>query len=286
MFVRVTPYSADYAKEVASAMKDRLAKQNISVFGVRSEEPKKHWGRAFFDGITFVLEMLAIVSVIISAVLVYNTLSNLITQQTNQIGVLKAIGGRSGTIVQIYLSEAFVYALLALVVAIPLGALVTFYLTQVFLGLFNIDYNDFEVSTSAVTFQVISAIAVTLLAGLIPTLQGAMITVRQAIASYGLGSDFGSTGWTASSKELARACSRRITLPHSETCSSQGALAHDANRAHHRRGWVFVGDESQFVPYAHARSTLCAASLRHHRSVFKFATRRPSDNTCQYGRWG
>lgn len=192
VFVRVTPYSADYAKEVASAIKDRLAKQNISMGAVSYEDPKKHWGRAFFDGITFVLEMLAIVSVIISAVLVYNTLSTLITQQINQIGVLKAIGGRSGTIIQIYLSEAFVYALLALGIAIPLGAMVAFYLTQVFLGLFNIDYNDFELSISAVTFQILSAIVVTLLAGLVPTLQGAMITVRQAIASYGLGNDFGS----------------------------------------------------------------------------------------------
>ena len=29
--VRVTPYSADYAKEVATAIKDKLAKQNIGV---------------------------------------------------------------------------------------------------------------------------------------------------------------------------------------------------------------------------------------------------------------
>lgn len=192
VFVRVTPYSVDHAKEVATAIKDHLAKQNISVGAIVYEDPDRHWGRAFFDSITLVLQLLAVMSVIISAVLVYNTLSNLITQQTNQIGILKAIGGKSGTIVQIYLSEALVYGLLALLISIPLGALVAFSMTQSFLALFNIDYTQFEVSTQAVTFQVISAIAVTLLAGLIPTLQGAMITVRQAIASYGLGSDFGS----------------------------------------------------------------------------------------------
>ncbi|MBI5029803.1 MAG: FtsX-like permease family protein [Chloroflexi bacterium] len=191
-FIRVQPYSADYAKEVASAIKDRLAKQNISVLGVSYQDPNKHWGRSFFDGITLVLQLLASISVVISAVLVYNTLSNLITQQTNQIGILKAIGGKSGTIIQVYLSEALFYGLLALVISIPLGAVVTFAMTQSFLGLFNIDYNDFELSTFAITAQIISAILVTLLAGLIPTMQGAMITVRQAIASYGLGSDFGS----------------------------------------------------------------------------------------------
>ena len=44
------------------------------------------------------------------------------------------------------------------------------------------------------TFQVVSAIAAPLLAGLPPVLKGAGITVRQAIASYGLGSDFNSSG--------------------------------------------------------------------------------------------
>jgi putative ABC transport system permease protein len=193
VFVRVTPYSADHAKEVATAIKDRLAKVNISVGGVMYQDPAKHWGRSFFDGITLVLNLLAILSVVISAVLVYNTLSNLITQQTDQIGILKAIGGRSATIVQIYLSEALVYAVLALLIAIPLGALVAFQMAQVFLGLFNIDYNQFEVSRQALLFQVLSGLGVTLLAGLVPTLQGAMVTVRQAIASYGLGSNFGSS---------------------------------------------------------------------------------------------
>lgn len=191
-FVRVTPYSANYAKEVATAIKDHLAKQNISVAGIGYQDPNRHWGRAFFDGITLVLDLLAMISVVISAVLVYNTLSNLITQQTNQIGILKAIGGKSGTIIQVYLSETLVYGLLALVVSIPLGAIATFAMTQTFLGLFNIDYNGFELSTFAIAAQIVSAIVVTLLAGLIPTIQGARITVRQAIASYGLGSDFGS----------------------------------------------------------------------------------------------
>lgn len=193
VFVRVTPYSLDHAKEVANLIKDRLGKQNISVGGIVYEDPERHWGRAFFDGITIVLEVLAVISVIISAVLVYNTLSNLITQQINQIGILKAIGGKSRTIIQVYLSEALVYALLALLIAVPLGAMVAFSMTQSFLGLFNIDYTDFEISQFALGAQIVSALAVTLLAGLIPTLQGAAITVRQAIASYGLGSDFGST---------------------------------------------------------------------------------------------
>ena len=54
-YARVTPYSADYAKEVATRIKDKLAKQDIRVAAFVYEDPDKHWGRTFFDGITLVL---------------------------------------------------------------------------------------------------------------------------------------------------------------------------------------------------------------------------------------
>ena len=53
---------------------------------------------------------------------------------------------------------------------------------------------QFQVSREAIIYQVMSALIAPLLAGLPPVLQGAKITVRQAIASYGLGGDFHS-GW-------------------------------------------------------------------------------------------
>lgn len=189
-YVRVTPYSADHAREVANAIKDKLGRQGIGIGGFSYEDPDKHWGRTFMDGFTLVQEWLALICVVVGAILIYNTLSNLITQQTDQIGILKAIGGQTGTIVRIYLVNALVYGLLALVIALPLGAVVAFGVTQVFLNLFNIDYNQFELSTRAITFQVATALAAPLLAGLPPVLHGANLTVRQAIASYGLGSDF------------------------------------------------------------------------------------------------
>jgi len=193
-YVRVTPYSSDYAKEVATGIKDKLAKQDIRVAAFVYEDPDKHWGRTFFDGITLVQEILAVICVIISAILVYNTLSNLITQQTDQIGILKAIGGKTHTIVAVYLISTLVYGTLAFLIALPLGTITAFILTKSFLNLFNIDFDQFQYSNQAVLFQAISALAAPLLAGLPPILQGARITVREAIASYGLGSDY-HTNW-------------------------------------------------------------------------------------------
>ncbi|MGB8981880.1 MAG: FtsX-like permease family protein [Anaerolineales bacterium] len=189
-YVRITPYSYDHAREVASAIKDKLAKQGVGVGSFVYEDPEEHWGSSMMDGFTLVQKLLAIICVVVGAILIYNTLSNLITQQTNQIGILKAIGARTSTIIGIYLVNALVYGMLALAIALPLGALVASTTTKIFLNLYNIDYVQFELSAQAVTFQVISALAAPLLAGLPPVLHGARISVRQAIASYGLGGDF------------------------------------------------------------------------------------------------
>jgi putative ABC transport system permease protein len=193
LLVRVEPYSPEFAKEVGSEIKDQLAKQNVSVAVTFYQDPEEHWGRLFMEGITLVMQILAVVSLFMSVVLVLNTLTALITQQTDQIGIIKAIGGTTGTIIKIYLTGVLIYGLLALFISLPLGAFLAFGLSKWFLNLFNIDYEVFQASNRALIFQVIAAIAAPLIAALWPVLGGATITVREAIASYGLGGDFGSS---------------------------------------------------------------------------------------------
>jgi putative ABC transport system permease protein len=192
LMVRVTPYSLDRAKEVATEIKDRFARQNIGVGSTMYQDPNKHWGRVFMDSFVLVLDVMAVVSLLLSTVLILNTFMALITQQTNQIGMLKAVGGTSRTIVQIYLVGVLSYGLLALLISFPLGVTMAFNGSQSFLALFNIPYPVFQVSNTAVIFQLVAALIVPLIAALWPILHGATISVRQAMASYGLGGDFGS----------------------------------------------------------------------------------------------
>lgn len=195
VLVRIEPYSEEYAREVATAIKERLANQGIGVAATFYQNPTRHWGRVFMEGINLVMQVLAVVSLLLSVILVYNTLSALIAQQTNQIGVLKAIGGRTWTIAQLYFVNVLVYGFLALCIALPLGVFLAWSITRSFLNLFNIDYDAFQYSRTALLLQLGAALVVPLLAALVPVLGGARITVREAIASYGLGSDFGSNAF-------------------------------------------------------------------------------------------
>ncbi len=191
IIVRVTPYNEELARQVASKIKDRISKEGIGVAVTIYQDPKKHWGRFIMEGINLVLEMMALVSLAASSVLVLNTMIALVTQQTNQIGIIKAIGGTQGKIMQIYLAGVLVYGLLSLLIALPLGAILAFGITRYLLNIFNIDYEEFRFSMQAMGLQVIAALVAPLLTALWPILKGTSITVREAISSYGLGGNFG-----------------------------------------------------------------------------------------------
>ena len=193
--IRVEPYSEAFAREIASEIKHRLSKEHIGVAITFYQDPEKHWGRSIMEGINLVLQVLALVSLGASVVLILNTLMALVTEQIDQIGIIKAIGGTAGTIIKVYLTGLLVYGVLTLFIALPLGTVAAFIATGYFLNLFNIDYDVFQYSLRALILQTGAAIAVPLLAGLWPVLKGAGITVREAIASYGLGSGGFGDNW-------------------------------------------------------------------------------------------
>lgn len=193
ILVQVEPYSEEYAKDRATAIRDRLAKQGIGVAVTIYQEPDTHWGRPFILGVNLVLQILAVVALLTSVILVINTMTAIITQQTDQIGVIKAIGGTSDLIMRVYLAGVFVYGMLAAVVALPLGMFAAYGASRWLLNVFNIDHETFEFSTRAVVLQILAALVAPLLAALWPVLKGAAISVREAIASYGLGGNFGLT---------------------------------------------------------------------------------------------
>lgn len=203
LLVQVSPYSEAYARDRSVAIKDRLARQGIGTSMVIYQKPDKHWGYDTVLGITMVLKILAIVSLLTSVIIVINTTMAIITQQTDQIGIIKALGGTTRDVARLYLVGVLIFGLLALVVALPLGLLTTHIVTGKLLYIFNIDYEVFRFSPRAIVWQVAAAVVAPLLAALWPVMRGAAISVREALATYGLGGDFGTTPFDRAVERLA-----------------------------------------------------------------------------------
>jgi putative ABC transport system permease protein len=123
----------------------------------------------------------------LSTFLVINMMNALMVQQIPQIGIMKIVGGLRSQIITLYLSGAAVYGVLALLLAVPIGALAGGALSQWMLTFLNILPSDFEVVPSTLVVQLLTGLLTPLLAALIPVLQGGAISPARAISDRGLG---------------------------------------------------------------------------------------------------
>jgi putative ABC transport system permease protein len=130
---------------------------------------------------------MAVASLFLSVFLVVNTINAIIAQQVPQIGMMKTVGAISPEIATLYLAGILVYGGLSLVLAVPMGAYGGDLLGRGLLTTLNIPVSDFEILPGAFLVQIGAGLLTPLLAALWPVLQGTAISVREAIASYGVG---------------------------------------------------------------------------------------------------
>jgi putative ABC transport system permease protein len=139
------------------------------------------------NALFLILGVIGGIIIVLGIFLVYNSISATITQQVNQIGVLKAIGARTTQVLYTYVLLVLSYGLLSALVAIPLGALGARGLQSLFINLLNLEDPGFSFDLTAVAVQAAVCLAAPLLAALLPLRSGIRISVREAISSYGLG---------------------------------------------------------------------------------------------------
>jgi putative ABC transport system permease protein len=193
----VPQYTPEKAEAAAEAMEDQLEDQGYLVIpagvrGLTSVSPDEHFLQDTLDGVFLILIIMGVASLLLGLLLVYNTVSAIISQQVSQIGVLKAIGATRSQILLIYFTIAFIYGLLASVFAVVFGAVAAHGLRVLLTTLLGIVPGRFSISYTAAIIQILVSLLTPLVVATGPILQGAGITVREAISTYGL---TGGGGW-------------------------------------------------------------------------------------------
>jgi putative ABC transport system permease protein len=211
VLVRVEPDDEATAREVAATMRAELARRGVEVAATLFQSSDAHWGRTFVEGITTILRVMALLALLLSLALVTNTFTALLTQQTDQIGVMKALGARRRTVLQVYLGQVLAIGALALALSLPAALLFVDAMTRWFLDLFNVPLDAFQLSPKAVAVQVAAAVVAPLLAALPPVLRASRMSVRAALSTYGIGQDYRSGRLD---RAVERVAARRLPTLH------------------------------------------------------------------------
>jgi putative ABC transport system permease protein len=202
----------EHVKEVAHRVSQRLEKSGRIVYVTLVYKPGEHPFRSTVQALLALLLGLGVLSVFLSAFLVTNTITALLSQQIRQIGVMKSLGARRRQVFVMYLVLVLILGLLALAIAMPLAALTSFGLAKFVAGFLNFNIVGFRVPLVAAVLELVVALLVPLLAAFVPVRNGVRVTVREAITSYGLsGGAFGQS-WIDQALEKVRGLSRPLLI--------------------------------------------------------------------------
>ncbi len=169
-------------RQVAERVRDHVERAGVAVTRLDIATPGKLPLDNYFQAITLILGALGALALLLSVLLVTNTVSALLAQQMRQIGVMKAIGARTDQIAGLYAAYALAFGTLALPLALPLARVATVRFVAFLAYFLNFKLGEVTLPAGIVALQVALGLVVPLLAALAPVLNGAQLTVREAIA--------------------------------------------------------------------------------------------------------
>ncbi len=206
--VSETPYDRAHLQHVGADLAVWLERGGHPVSELQIPPPGRHPHQGQMDALVLVLALFSLFTLGLGGVLLASTLAALLAKQTRQIGVMKAVGGRTSQIVPIYLGTVLMLALTGLAIGWPFGLWAGRVGAAYMAGLLNLELSDEGVPLFAVSLQAGAGLLLPLALALYPVLRGARVTVLEAFGSYGVnpqgyGSD-GFDGWLARLRFLSR----------------------------------------------------------------------------------
>ncbi|MEZ4869929.1 MAG: ABC transporter permease [Caldilineaceae bacterium] len=177
----------DHITEVGKAIEKRLERAGVSVLFTLIFPPGEHPAQNFINALSFLLGAVGILSLVLSGFLIINTISAILTQQVRQIGIMKAVGGRTRQISGMYVVMVLGFGLMALAFSVPLGALGAIGISTLFAGFLNFDIGGIQLQPWVVGVQVVLSLIAPLVAASVPIIKGVRVTVSEAISEHGLG---------------------------------------------------------------------------------------------------
>jgi putative ABC transport system permease protein len=176
----------DAIEAVAGDVGDWMQREHgLAIREIQVPEPYEHPHQGQADALLLALLGGGAAALLLSTILVANMLNGLFTQQIPQIGIMKAIGARSGRIGRLYLAMTLIVAVAATLLALAPAILIGRAGAREILGFLGIE----AASLAAPWWTYVTVLAAGLLLpplmALIPLVRTSRTTVRAAIDHHG-----------------------------------------------------------------------------------------------------
>jgi putative ABC transport system permease protein len=188
--VRYTDYPT--AEAGVDALKETVATETPYIpLWNWTEDPQEYYLFKVVTSVTNVLNMLALIAMIVSGFLVANVINTVVTEQRQQIGILKSIGATRWDIFVIYAGVALVYGIIGLIPGAILGVLAGGVMAEKLSSLALTLIDSFRVSPLGVLLGIALGVLIPVLAALLPVFNATRVSIRSAVTDLGISSTWG-----------------------------------------------------------------------------------------------
>jgi putative ABC transport system permease protein len=208
----------------AAIQRDVLEENGIEVLGVNVPKPGSHFLGDIFKAVSLLLLALGLLSLLLSGFLVVNTVSALMSQQIKQVGIMKAIGGRSAQVTFMYLGMVAIYGVLAVLIGVPAAQFAGTKFISYAAGILNFRISSYVVPGWITTLEVIVGLVVPLLAAIVPIRLGTRTSVVRALTNTGVNAAKFGHGLVDRLLGLLRGLPRPVALSLRNTFLRKGRL--------------------------------------------------------------
>ncbi len=178
----------------ALAMADLLKSRGADVHAVKVPPPGKHPHEGQIRSGLLMFLSFAVLALVLAAILVAAVLAATLARQVREIGVMKAIGARSGQIAAMYLVLLLALGAVSLLVALPLGALAGGQLSELMADTMNFTVTSHAVPAWVYAVVIAAGLLMPMAAALPAVARASRVTVREALSATGVPANFGAAG--------------------------------------------------------------------------------------------
>lgn len=181
----------DFVTETATILRDEIIQPagyfvaSIQIPGIDSD-PGEHWAQNQISGFVLILQVMSVLAIFLSAGLVINTISAILTQQVKQIGIMRSIGGVPAQISGMFIFNIFIFSLAGWALAIPIGMIGSYALAEFTAGYLNFTVTGIRLVREIFLLQTAIAFIVPVGVAVYPILAGTSIKIYDAIYQNGL----------------------------------------------------------------------------------------------------
>lgn len=161
---------------------DDCQKNGYTTISKAVRRSTEHPNLLYIEAMTAILLLLGFLVLFLSGFLIINTMSALLNQQIEQIGVLKSYGATRSQVILLYLRLVILFSVVSFLIAAPMAHVVAYWELNLMAPQLNYATSAFRWFPQAIWGQALIALIVPQAAALIPILHGSNLTVQQALS--------------------------------------------------------------------------------------------------------